>query len=1510
MHMHLIKTVIVIIFLFFYMSSSYFDNSYSQGVEFENGIDIKGPNYQIYQAYGITKGKNLFHNFRHFNIYSKESVTFHGDNIINNVICRISDNEYSWINGSIYMGIQNANLFLLNPNGFIFGQNSSIHMNGTFHVSTADYIRMEDNQTVFTCFDNNELFSSSPPEAFGFINQTKSSIEFQNAHLSGSSISIVGGDIILQNSEINAPGGDIYLANYNYNGDIPTKHDVNIASCNKGNIILKNKSLIDVSGKQSGNIYIHSNELFVTNASIIKASNKGDGGGEINIQSNKIFFSDQSKISSETILLPNYVSSISSMENDRKGGDVNINASESLMFLNSDIKTYSVSFNNDPANVINAGNVSIRTRKLSFSNSSISSGSIDGGNSGDIFIYANESFLFKGYLSYVRNSLDSIHGSDAGNIMIQSKNISFIDGAGINTHVHGGGRGGDVKLFSSNNINFVGIDNGHSSRISTTTFNEKDNPGNAGNIILYSPFISFKNGGGITANSSGTGNGGKVKIVANEIEFIGANLSEEYKSGISSASTSLADNSGNAGEVDIKANRLYLAEGAAINTEAQNAGGGKITIDCNDFITLINGEVLTSVKNGKGNSGDISIDSDFVVLNHSTIKANAFEGDGGAIFIDTDNYIKSTDSIIEASSKRGNDGKVTITSVDLDFTGDINSLNENFLQAENWLKTPGNKRSTENESFLFTNTRDGIPNYFDDLFDSPPFIFEKNDLNKIFIKKVKDSLINSELLFYNGNFAHIIKKLNNVLNVINIDDNPVMYVKIIVYLSHSFKAIGHFNEALYILKKGIKNIKKYNNSFCNSLLYCTLSDVYLILNQTEKVRQSLVKAKKYSHNSNNFFLCASILNHMANLYFIENDFDEAIRSYKKSLDIIKQLIISDKPEFHYFQSRVLMNYSRVLWIGFQKESAYSFVKFFLSLQKTYNTISKLPETYEKAALLISIGILAREVHNYILQCKKKKEICQCKKYIKKFSLMYKQSLLQALTIGEKIKNNCIKSIANGYLGQFFFEENYYTEAILYTTKAIFYSNQDYLPEWQYFWQWQLGRMYKSKGDIGKYIELLQSAQQIINPLCNNENKLCQPGIIHEFFNCFRLKNDIFSEKIKPLYLELSEYFLEKAKSTDFQNLKQQLYIQAIENLEHLKIIELQNYFHDECITESAKKLYLNKNVFKDSALLYPIEFADHITILLVLSNEIKEFSINVDMEHFQIWAIRFTERVQDISRTYQFKPYAIDIYDWLIRPVENELIEKSIKSLYIVPDGIIRTIPFAALIDRESDKYLIEKYSLAIIPSMKITNFQKNDQYKNKILLAGLSVSRHGFPALTNVPFEIDNIKKIIDGKILLNNLYTTQQLKTELNKKDYDIVHISSHAMIGEKLEDTFILAYNKKIKVNDLNDLISINKYNENPLEIITLSACETAIGDQKAALGLAGIVLKAGAKNAIATLWSINDKSTVFLMTEFYRQLLIYKQSKAKSLQLAQKMLINHSNIIYRHPSFWAAFLLIGK
>jgi CHAT domain-containing protein len=296
----------------------------------------------------------------------------------------------------------------------------------------------------------------------------------------------------------------------------------------------------------------------------------------------------------------------------------------------------------------------------------------------------------------------------------------------------------------------------------------------------------------------------------------------------------------------------------------------------------------------------------------------------------------------------------------------------------------------------------------------------------------------------------------------------------------------------------------------------------------------------------------------------------------------------------------------------------------------------------------------------------------------------------------------------------------------------------------------------------------------------------------------------------------------------------------------------------------------------------------------------------------QVSAAALTQEVKEFRRklekrtTRQYLPHAQQLYNWLIRPFEPALVPLHINTLVFVPDGILRTIPIAALHD--GNQFLITKYAVATTPSLSLTDPRPIQREKVKVLAVGLTATVQEFPSLPSVSTELQEIQSLYPTHLLLNQEFVIARMAKELRNDQLNVVHIASHGQFSKDTKETFLLTFDGKLTMDQLEQLVGLFRFRDTPLELITLSACETAVGDDRAALGLAGIAIKAGARSALATLWYIDDPASSILVAEFYRQLQEPSVSRAVALQRAQIRLLSAPR--YRHPGYWSPFLLINN
>jgi CHAT domain-containing protein len=269
--------------------------------------------------------------------------------------------------------------------------------------------------------------------------------------------------------------------------------------------------------------------------------------------------------------------------------------------------------------------------------------------------------------------------------------------------------------------------------------------------------------------------------------------------------------------------------------------------------------------------------------------------------------------------------------------------------------------------------------------------------------------------------------------------------------------------------------------------------------------------------------------------------------------------------------------------------------------------------------------------------------------------------------------------------------------------------------------------------------------------------------------------------------------------------------------------------------------------------------------------------------------------------------YAQELECYLIAPLQPLLAHAKAGTLVFVPGGALRTIPLGVLHDGQ--RFLIERYAVAVAPGLTLLEPVALTRAPGAVLLGGVSEARQEFPPLPFVPRELSQVRQLFPGEELLDAQFELPRLRREFTDQPYRIVHLATHGRFDRDASKTFILTYHDKLSLNELERLLKPSKLRNEPVELLTLSACQTAAGDDRAALGLAGVAVKAGARSALATLWCVNDEASARLVTDFYAEL---KKSptlnKAQALQAAQRRFL--TDVRYGHPYYWAPFLLIGN
>jgi len=310
-------------------------------------------------------------------------------------------------------------------------------------------------------------------------------------------------------------------------------------------------------------------------------------------------------------------------------------------------------------------------------------------------------------------------------------------------------------------------------------------------------------------------------------------------------------------------------------------------------------------------------------------------------------------------------------------------------------------------------------------------------------------------------------------------------------------------------------------------------------------------------------------------------------------------------------------------------------------------------------------------------------------------------------------------------------------------------------------------------------------------------------------------------------------------------------------------------------------------------------------LLVSLPTGLQRVSVPVP-EDMLVQVARGLRQALQTGATRRALSHATRLYDWLIRPLEPTLAAVPVQTLVFVPDGVLRTIPMAALHD--GTQFLIRKYALATTPGLTLTDPRPLPRGHGQMLAVGVANAVQGFPALPYVAQELRAVHHLYGGRLLLNEDFKRTRLEQALRQEPFNMVHIASHGQFASDVAQSFILTFDDRLTMQQLDQFLGGVRGRTTPLELLALSACETALGDDRAALGLAGIAIKAGARSALATLWRVQDEAAALLVTEFYRHLQDPTVSRAMALQRAQLALLDHPR--YQDPFFWSPFLLLNN
>ena len=508
-----------------------------------------------------------------------------------------------------------------------------------------------------------------------------------------------------------------------------------------------------------------------------------------------------------------------------------------------------------------------------------------------------------------------------------------------------------------------------------------------------------------------------------------------------------------------------------------------------------------------------------------------------------------------------------------------------------------------------------------------------------------------------------------------------------------------------------------------------------------------------------------------------------------------------------------------------------------------------------------------------------------------YSERTQQLLNTTIQQAKNIEDPQAESYALGMLGHFYEQDRQISLGQKYTQKAIQLAQAIDNSELTYQWQWQLGRLSDSQGNRKGAIAAYTNA---VNALESLRGDLVVTNADMQFS---------FRESIEPVYRQLVSLLLTE---TNGQPVSQDNLLQARNTIESLQLAELNNFFREACLDATPTAI---DEIDSEAAVIYPIVLSDRLeTIVSFPDKSLRHYSQPIPETELEPVIEELRRNIQIRSRR-NFYQSSKQLYNWLIRPALKDLAENKIKTLVFVPDGAFRNIPLGALYSGK--QYLIEQYNVALTPGLQLLAPLSLEEVKLRTLAAGITQQRRGFSSLEYVNQELEDIQNQTNSLVLRDDKFTQANLREEIKTANYPIVHIATHGQFSSNLDDTFLLAWDNDITIEELDELLqNADPNKQRAIELLILSACETARGDERAALGLAGMAVRAGARTTLATLWTVYDESTALTMDNFYQNIIPSqeKRNKANALRQAQLKLLKSKR--FSHPYYWAPFIMLGN
>lgn len=667
---------------------------------------------------GTIRGSNLFHSFSQFDVSEGQQVYFANPAGVINILTRVTGGQASKILG--ILGVDGAaNLFLINPNGILFGKNATLHVSGSFVATTANAIQFGNQGNFSTTNPSNPPLLTVQPSALLFTQLNNAAITNQASPYlptrfggltvpTGKSLLLVGGNIILDNGGVFAPSGRIEIGGLQGTGSVNITPNFQLSFPTNvvlADVSIKNESRVD--GGEGGSINITGQNITVGNGGIIFVTTKDTLAGNINLfAQNLIDFENNSnsnfraidsqtvglldggdiKIQARSFVVRDGASMRSLMLGKGRGSNIFINATDSVEVFGA-IQGGQPGFGSATQSEGRAGDVIINTNRLSIRDGGVISTSALGGTgrAGDLTVNADTvevtgtKLTDRPYLSILRT--ETFASGDAGNMSINARRISVSNSGLISSRAfrNSSGKGGNLNINASEFVEVVGVSANSIFAPSLLTA-RAESSGDAGNLNINTPRLSIRDGGIVSTEVvQSSGRGGALTVNASQaVEVIGTSIYNINSSQLSTRTTG----TGTAGNLFVTTPQLQVLDNAQITASTNSqANGGDIALNIQTLLLNNNGLITARATQPNGTAGNLGVNATIVNLRgQSELSVEATNrGNAGNLVMTTRTLNVTEDSRVSVSSPEGRAGT-------LDINANFIRLNRGRLTAETGLE--------------------------------------------------------------------------------------------------------------------------------------------------------------------------------------------------------------------------------------------------------------------------------------------------------------------------------------------------------------------------------------------------------------------------------------------------------------------------------------------------------------------------------------------------------------------------------------------------------------------------------------------------------------------------------------------------------------------------------------------------------------------------------------------------------------------------------------------------------